>query len=81
MTPEATVAVCEKLLPGLSERMRIEGRKQTELAALSRAVCGTRGTSLIINLPGSPQGALLSLAVVLPLVSHALQLLAGNTRH
>lgn len=81
VTPEATLAVCEKLLPGVSELMRLEGRAQTPMAALSRGVCGTRGQTLIVNLPGSPAGAVASLTIVLPLIPHALELLAGNTRH
>lgn len=81
VTPEATLAVCEKLLPGLAELMRLEGRAQAPMAALSRGVCGTCGETLIINLPGSPAGAVASLQIVLPLIPHALELLAGNTRH
>lgn len=81
VTPEATLAICEKLLPGIPELMRLEGRAQTAMAALSRAVCGTRRRSLILNLPGSPQGAAASLKIALPLLRHALELLAGNTRH
>jgi molybdopterin adenylyltransferase len=81
VTPEATRAVCERLLEGVAERMRAEGVKKTPLAALSRGVCGTRGKSLILNLPGSPQGAVESLEAVVGLLPHALQLLAGNTRH
>jgi len=81
VTPEANLAVCEKLLPGVSELIRLEGRAQTPLAGLSRGVCGTRGQTLIVNLPGSPAGAVASLTIVLPLIPHALELLAGNTRH
>jgi molybdenum cofactor synthesis domain-containing protein len=78
VTPEATRNVCDRLLDGLSEIMRAEGRKETIYAALSRAICGTRGQSLIINLPGSPRGAATSLRAVLPLIPHALKLLAGT---
>ncbi len=81
VTPEATIEVCEKLLPGIAEVMRLEGRAQTPLAVLSRGVCGTRGQSLILNLPGSPKGAAASLQIALPLIPHVLELLGGNTRH
>jgi molybdenum cofactor synthesis domain-containing protein len=81
VTPEATQAVCERLLEGVAERMRSEGAKQTPLAALSRAVCGVRGKSMILNLPGSPAGAVQSLESVIDLLPHALQLLSGNTKH
>ena len=81
VTPEATRAVCERILEGVAERMRLEGSKKTPFAALSRGVCGVRGTTLILNLPGSPNGAVDSLAVVIDLLPHALQLLAGETRH
>jgi molybdopterin adenylyltransferase len=81
LTPEATMAICEKLLPGVAEVMRSEGLKKTPMAPLSRGVCGTRGTTLILNLPGNPNGAVDSLAAVMPLVLHAVELLAGNTEH
>ncbi|MCU1285240.1 MAG: molybdopterin adenylyltransferase [Acidobacteriales bacterium] len=81
VTPEATAAVCEKQLPGIAEMMRAEGLKQTKFAPLSRSICGTRGKSLILNLPGNPKGALESLSLVLPLVSHALDLLNNKTSH
>ncbi len=81
VTPEATRAVCERLLEGVAERMRFEGAKKTPLAALSRGVCGVRGKSLILNLPGSPTGAVESLEAVIDLLPHALQVLSGNTKH
>ncbi len=81
VTPEATEAVCERLLLGIAERMRSEGAKKTPLAALSRAVCGVRGKSVILNLPGSPTGAVESLESVVDLLPHALELLSGKTEH
>lgn len=81
VTPEATRAVCDRLLEGVAERMRFEGAKETPLAALSRAVCGVRGKSVILNLPGSPRGAVGSLEAVMDLLPHALELLSGNTQH
>src|SRR5256884_6446103 len=81
VTPEATKAVCDRLLQGVAERMRAEGAKKTPFAALSRAVCGIHGKSLILNLPGSPRGAVESLEAVIDMLPHALQLLSGNTEH
>jgi molybdopterin adenylyltransferase len=81
VTPEATRAVCERLLDGVAERMRIEGAKRTPLAALSRGVCGVRGEALILNVPGSPAGAAESLQAVVELIPHALDLLEGKTGH
>ena len=81
VTPEATRAVCERLIEGIAERMRAEGMRKTRFAALSRAVCGVRGTSVILNLPGSPSGAVESLEAVIDLLPHALELIAGRTEH
>jgi molybdenum cofactor synthesis domain-containing protein len=81
VTPEATVAVCDRLLLGVAEQMRRHGVKKTPLAALSRGVCGVRGCALILNLPGSPAGAVESLQAVAGLIPHALDLLSGNTQH
>jgi molybdenum cofactor synthesis domain-containing protein len=81
VTPEATEAVCDRLLPGVAEAMRNVGRKQTPFASLSRGVCGVRGKALILNLPGSPSGAVESLAAVAELLPHAVDLLSGKTEH
>jgi len=81
VTPEAMLAVCERLVPGVAEQMRIAGTRRTPLAALSRAVCGVRGTTLILNLPGNPSGAVESLEAVAHLIPHALDLLSGKTEH
>jgi molybdenum cofactor synthesis domain-containing protein len=81
VTPEATRMVCDRILDGFGERMRFEGLKQTPFAPLSRAVAGTVGSTLIINLPGNPDGAAASLAAVSELIPHALALLSGDTEH
>ncbi|HVO82368.1 MAG TPA: MogA/MoaB family molybdenum cofactor biosynthesis protein [Terriglobales bacterium] len=81
VTPEATRAVCDRLLEGVAERMRLQGAIKTPFAVLSRAVCGVRGKSMVLNLPGSPAGAVQSLEAVIELLPHALQLLSGNTEH
>jgi len=81
VTPEATRAVIEREIPGLGEMMRSHGRKSTPLAALSRALAGVRGRVLIVNLPGSPRGAVESLDGIIGVVPHILQLLRGETGH
>ena len=80
VTPEATRAVCGRLIEGIAERMRSEGTKSTKFAALSRAVCGVRGESVILNLPGKPSGAVESLEAVIDLIPHVLRLLAGDRK-
>jgi molybdenum cofactor synthesis domain-containing protein len=77
-TPEATVAVVEKQVPGLAEAMRIETLALTPMAMLSRGVCGVRSGTLIINLPGSPKGVRESFAVIAPVLNHAIALIAGR---
>lgn len=81
ITPEATCTVCERMVPGMAEVMRSDGIKATPFAALSRGVCGARGKTLIVNLPGSPAGAVESLRSILHLIPHALELLRGKTDH
>jgi molybdenum cofactor synthesis domain-containing protein len=81
VTPEATMAVCDRLLDGVAEQMRSEGIKKTPFAALSRGVCGVRGRALILNVPGSPAGAVESIDAVAGLIPHAIELLSGNTEH
>ena len=81
VTPEATEAICDRLIDGVGERMRVEGAKKTPFAALSRGVCGVRDKTLILNVPGSPEGAVDSLEAVASLIPHALNLLEGKTEH
>ena len=78
VTPEATAQVCSRMIPGLSEMMRQESLKITPMAALSRAVAGIRHQSLIINLPGSPKGAVENLAAVWPVVGHGVEKIRGG---
>jgi molybdenum cofactor synthesis domain-containing protein len=78
VTPEATLAVVDKIVPGLAEAMRAESLKKTPMAMLSRAVVGTRGKCLIINLPGSPKAVRECLAVILPALPHAVETLKGE---
>lgn len=77
VTPEATLEVIDREVPGLSELIRIEGSKKTQRAALSRGISGIRGGTLIINLPGSPKGAKESLGAILELLPHAVDMVKG----
>ena len=81
VTPEATKAVIEKEVPGISEAIRAKSLEITDRAMLSRAVSGIRGKSLIINLPGSPKAVKESIDVVLPALPHAVETLSGNTQN
>ena len=81
VTPQATLAVVDYEVPGLAEAMRAEGRQSTPMADLSRAVVGVRGRALIVNLPGSPRGAIESLNAIVPVLDHALETLAGPFDH
>jgi len=81
VTPEATRAVLDREIPGFGELMRLRGRESTPLAVLSRSIAGTRGKVLIVNLPGSPKGAVESLDAIVELVPHVLELLGGRTEH
>lgn len=78
VTPEATSSVIDRELPGLAELMRAESARATRYAWLSRAIVGTRGRSLIVNLPGSPRGAIECARLVLPLVPHAIDVMSGG---
>ncbi len=78
LTPDATIKVLDKEMPGMAEAMRYASMKITPHAMISRAVAGIRGRSLIINLPGSPKGATENLAVVLPAVRHAIEKIQGD---
>jgi len=78
VTPEATLGVIEKEIPGMAEAMRAESLKVTPHAMISRAVCGLRGGALILNLPGSPNGARENLEVVMPAVPHTLEVAGGR---
>lgn len=77
VTPEATTEVSEKLIPGISELIRLEGLKKTKNSALSRGVSAVRKNSIIINLPGSPKGVRESLAAILDIIPHAFSMLQG----
>jgi molybdopterin adenylyltransferase len=80
-TPEATRAVIEREAPGLAEAMRAQTLKNTPFAMLSRGICGIRGGTLIINLPGSPKGVRECFEVIRPVLLHAVDQVAGNTKH
>jgi molybdenum cofactor synthesis domain-containing protein len=81
ITPEATMRVCERVIPGFGELMRATSLQKTPMAPLSRAQAATRGAALVVNLPGSVAGAVENLEAVLHLIPHALDLLEGKTEH
>jgi molybdopterin adenylyltransferase len=81
VTPEATRAICDRFIDGIPERMRADGLKHTPYAVLSRGLCGIRGRTIILNLPGNPNGARESLESVIGLLAHALNLVRGDTAH
>lgn len=81
VTPEATLSVLDRQIPGIPEWMRHQGMQQTPRSILSRSVAGTRGQCVILNLPGSPKGACESMGTVLHLLPHIIDLLRGNTEH
>jgi molybdopterin adenylyltransferase len=78
ITPEATTDIIERMAPGLAEAMRIASMSITPHAMLSRSVCGIRGETLIVNLPGSPKAAVENLEVILPALPHAIELLRDD---
>jgi molybdenum cofactor synthesis domain-containing protein len=78
VTPEATAAVCDRLVPGLGELMRAQGLKKTRNAVLSRGIAGIRGKTLIINLPGSPRAVREGLEAILDVLPHALEMMRGG---
>ena len=78
VTPEATIQVCQRMIPGIGELMRLKSLEITPMASLSRAAAGIRNQSLIINLPGSPKGALENLEAVWPVIGHAVEKIRGG---
>jgi molybdenum cofactor synthesis domain-containing protein len=78
VTPETTLSLIEKEIPGISEIMRVQTFKYTPYSVLSRGVCGVRGESLIINLPGSPKAVKECLTLILPCLSHAVEIIRGK---
>ncbi len=78
VTPEATMEVADRLIPGIGELMRLKSMEKTVMASLSRAVGAIRGGTLIINLPGSPKGARENLEAVWPVVGHAVEKIRGD---
>lgn len=80
-TPEATAAVLDYHVPGMAEAMRAEGLRHTPMAMLSRALCGVRGRTLIVNLPGSEKGVRENLSVLLPVLPHAIETLRAVVEH
>ena len=81
VTPQATATVIDYDVPGITELMRRAGLESTPMAALTRGIAGVRGQTLVINVPGSPKGAMQSLEAVMPVLEHALALLRGDTKH
>jgi molybdenum cofactor synthesis domain-containing protein len=81
VTPQATQAVVDYVIPGMAEAMRAAGRAVTPFADLSRGIVGVAGRTLIVNLPGSPKGAIESLEAIVPILDHALETLAGPHDH
>lgn len=81
VTPQATQALIDYDVPGITDLMRRAGLQSTPMAALTRGVAGVRGHTLVINMPGSPKGAVESLEAVVPVLDHALALLRGDTAH
>jgi len=81
VTPEATLEVIEKRIPGIEEAMRHASMQKTPFAMLSRAVAGIAGSTLIVNLPGKPEAAVENLAVIDPVLSHAVELIRGGNPH
>jgi molybdopterin adenylyltransferase len=78
VTPEATAAVCDRLVPGLGELMRAQGLKKTRNAVLSRGIAGIRGKTLVINLPGSPRAVRECLEAILDVLPHAMEMMRGG---